>query len=44
MSDLERGSFVVPQKKKKGKEVRRGTNGRCKAQVSAFERLDIPLN
>lgn len=29
---------------KKKKRNKKGTNGRCKAQVAAFERVDIPLN
>lgn len=44
MSDLERAPLYSALRRLRKKEVKKGTIGRCKAQVAAFERLDIPLN
>lgn len=44
MSDLESAPLYSSFHRLRKKEVKKGTNGRCKAQVAAFERLDIPLN
>lgn len=43
-SDLESAALCSALHCLGKKEVKRGTIGRCKAQVAAFERLDIPLN
>lgn len=44
MSDLQSAPLCRALCRLRKKEVKKGTNGCCKAQVAAFERLDIPLN
>lgn len=44
VSDLESAALCGALHRLGKEEVKRGAIGCCKAQVAAFERLDIPLN